>query len=132
MITVTRESGEYVIRLAPDEEPVFVGREITILYSYDSDGRYGIQGTLHRYGRASEIESYRAKMQKMYSENDAFKNSTLHMITTDKVSPYQIQRMIDTAGWVGFWHQAYVLQDMDAQERINRLETEDLISQSRS
>lgn len=132
MISVTREHGEYVIRLAPGEAPVFTGREITILYSYDSDGKRGIQGTLHRYGHASEIEPYRAKMQNMYSGSDTFKNSSLHVITTDKVSPYQIQRMIDTTGWIGLWHQAFVLNDMEAQEMINRLETADMLEQSRS
>lgn len=123
MISVEQDvSGFYIIRL--DDHIVFHGLEISVIYTYNSKLR---EGGLHKYGSKEFCEERAKDFRKMYADNPSvFEGDEVHVITSRKIDPYHIQRIIDTSGWIGIWHQAYVLEEEESLKRIESLSSLEL------
>lgn len=114
-------SGFYIVKL--DNHIVHRGQSISVLYTYNPEQK---EGGMHKYGSQEFCEERGKKIQELYASDPVFQGDEIHVITSNKIDPYHIQRMIDTSGWVGIWHRAYVLGEKESLKRIESLQQREL------
>lgn len=118
MVSVIKDvSGFYVIKL--EDRIVHHGREVAVLYTYNSTEK---TGGMQKYGDPDFCEKRAAEFRAMHNAHpDLFKDDAVFVIRSSEIHPYHVQRIIDTSGWVGLWHRAYVLEEPEARAKIEEM-----------
>lgn len=117
---IKKVKGEYLANTGGKKYRI--GKTIALLYDYVSNGDRRIRGTFHKFGKVSDVKKYYlAHKERVDSHPDEFKGTQVCMHTLSNVDPLFIQRMIDTTGFVGIWHEAFVLGKPEAISRMYKI-----------